>query len=60
MREYEPEEIERGRLLFAAGVIAGSEGARGNMPGTDQRSAMIYASMVDLEEAFVSILEHAS
>jgi len=32
--------------------LAARGAARGNMPGTDQRHAMIYASTVDLEEAY--------
>ncbi|HOT91033.1 MAG TPA: diphosphate--fructose-6-phosphate 1-phosphotransferase [Anaerolineae bacterium] len=32
--------------------LAARGAARGNVPGTDQRHAMIYASTVDLEEAY--------
>jgi len=32
--------------------LASRGAARGNIPGTDQRDSMIYASTVDLEEAF--------
>ncbi|MBN2007671.1 MAG: diphosphate--fructose-6-phosphate 1-phosphotransferase [Anaerolineae bacterium] len=32
--------------------LAARGSARGNVPGTDQRHAMIYASTVDLEEAY--------
>jgi len=32
--------------------LAARGAARGNVPGTDQRHAMIYASKVDLEEAY--------
>ncbi len=32
--------------------LAARGAARGNMPGTDQRHAMVYASTVDLEEAY--------
>jgi 6-phosphofructokinase len=32
--------------------LAAQGSARGNVPGTDQRHNMIYASMVDLEEAY--------
>jgi 6-phosphofructokinase 1 len=34
--------------------LAAKGAARGNMPGTDQRHAMAYASTVDLEEAYRS------
>jgi 6-phosphofructokinase len=34
------------------GGLAARGAARGNMPGTDQRHNMIYASTVDLEEAY--------
>jgi ATP-dependent phosphofructokinase / diphosphate-dependent phosphofructokinase len=34
--------------------LAAKGAARGNVPGTDQRHAMAYASIVDLEEAFRS------
>ncbi len=34
--------------------LAAKGAARGNVPGTDQRHAMAYASTVDLEEAFRS------
>ena len=37
--------------LNRAGIAARGS-ARGQVPGTDQRSAMIYASTVDLEEAY--------
>jgi 6-phosphofructokinase 1 len=37
--------------LNAAGLAARGA-ARGNVPGTDQRHSMIYASTVDLEEAY--------
>jgi 6-phosphofructokinase 1 len=32
--------------------LAARGAARGNLPGTDQRHNMIYASTVDLEEAY--------
>ena len=34
--------------------LAAKGAARGNVPGTDQRHAMAYASTVDLEEAYRS------
>ena len=34
--------------------LAAKGAARGNVPGTDQRHAMAYASTVDLEEAYKS------
>jgi 6-phosphofructokinase 1 len=37
--------------LNAAGLAARGS-ARGNVPGTDQRNSMIYASTVDMEEAY--------
>jgi 6-phosphofructokinase len=37
--------------LNQAGLVARGS-ARGNMPGTDQRHNMIYASTIDLEEAY--------
>lgn len=37
--------------LNQAGLVARGA-ARGNVPGTDQRHSMIYASTVDLEEAY--------
>jgi 6-phosphofructokinase 1 len=45
--------VERVVVNYLNGVglpVGGS--ARGNMPGTDQRHNMIYASTVDLEEAY--------
>jgi 6-phosphofructokinase len=45
--------VERAVVNYLNGVglpVGGS--ARGNMPGTDQRHNMIYASTVDLEEAY--------
>ena len=39
-------------VAIAPGSWSGSGAARGNTPGTDQRDSMIYASTVDLEEAY--------
>jgi 6-phosphofructokinase len=45
--------IERAVVNYLNRVgLAARGAARGNMPGTDQRHNMIYASTVDLEEAY--------
>ncbi len=45
--------VERAVVNYLNQVgLAAKGAARGNMPGTDQRHNMIYASTVDLEEAY--------
>ena len=45
--------VERAVVNYLNTVgLAARGAARGNMPGTDQRHSMIYASTVDLEEAY--------
>jgi len=45
--------VEQIVVNYLNGVGLATRGsARGNIPGTDQRHAMIYASTVDLEEAY--------
>jgi 6-phosphofructokinase len=45
--------VERAVVNYLNGIgLAARGAARGNVPGTDQRHNMIYASTVDLEEAY--------
>jgi 6-phosphofructokinase len=45
--------VERVVVNYLNGVgLAARGAARGNLPGTDQRHSMVYASTVDLEEAY--------